>query len=38
MQRTIVAVVLAGLLAGCGYNRMVTMKETIESSWAQVQN
>ena len=38
MQRTIVAVVLATLLAGCGYNRMVTMKETIESSWAQVEN
>jgi LemA protein len=38
MQRTIVAVVLAALLAGCGYNRMVTMKEAIESSWAQVQN
>jgi LemA protein len=38
MQRTIVAVVLASLLGGCGYNRMVTMKETIESSWAQVQN
>jgi LemA protein len=38
MQRTIVAVVLAGLLAGCGYNQMVTMKENIESSWAQVKN
>jgi LemA protein len=38
MQRTIVAVLLATVLAGCGYNRMVTMKETIESSWAQVQN
>ena len=38
MQRTIVAMVLAALLSGCGYNRMVTMKETIESSWAQVQN
>jgi LemA protein len=38
MQRTIVAVALAALLAGCGYNRMVTMKENIESSWAQVKN
>src|SRR5262245_40542033 len=38
MQRTIVAVVLATMLAGCGYNRMVTMKEGIESAWAQVQN
>jgi len=38
MQRTIVAMVLAALVSGCGYNRMVTMKETIESSWAQVQN
>jgi LemA protein len=38
MQRTIVALALASLLAGCGYNRMVTMKEAIEASWAQVQN
>ena len=37
-MRTIVAVMLAAALTGCGYNRMVTMKETIESSWAQVQN
>ena len=37
-MRTIVAVMLAAALTGCGYNRMVTMKETIESTWAQVQN
>lgn len=38
MQRTMVTVLLATVLAGCGYNRMVDMKETIESAWAQVQN
>ena len=25
-------------LAGCGYNTMVTMKEAVDSAWAQVQN
>jgi LemA protein len=25
-------------LAGCGYNTMVSMKETVDSAWAQVQN
>jgi LemA protein len=38
MQRAIVAAVLAGQLAGCGYNKMVTMKENIEAAWAQVEN
>jgi LemA protein len=37
-RTTIVTALLATLLGGCGYNRMVTMKETIESAWAQVQN
>ncbi|MGD9762916.1 MAG: LemA family protein [Candidatus Binatia bacterium] len=29
---------LALLLAGCGYNTMVQMKETVDSAWAQVEN
>ena len=29
---------LALAISGCGYNQMVTMKETIDSAWAQVQN
>ena len=30
--------VLAAALSGCGYNEMVTMKESVDSAWAQVQN
>jgi LemA protein len=30
--------VLALALSGCGYNQMVTMKEQVDSAWAQVQN
>src|SRR5262245_27254398 len=29
---------LALAISGCRYNQMVTMKETIDSAWAQVQN
>ena len=29
---------LALALSGCGYNQMVTMKEQVDSAWAQVQN
>ena len=39
MRRTrlgLAALVLA--LSGCGYNQMVTMKEQVDSAWAQVQN
>ena len=38
MRRTIVTVMLAVTLAGCGYNRMVAMREQIEAAWAQVEN
>ena len=38
MLRTIGAVMLAVTAAGCGYNKMVTMREQIESAWAQVEN
>jgi LemA protein len=38
MLRTTGAVVLALAAAGCGYNRMVAMRERIEAAWAQVEN
>ena len=39
MRRMLVGLaVLAVALSGCGYNEMVTMKENIDSAWAQVQN
>jgi len=38
MRRTIVAVMLAVLAAGCGYNSMVAMREQIEAALAQVEN
>jgi LemA protein len=36
--RTVVAMCVAANLAGCGYNRMVAMREQIEATWAQVEN
>jgi len=33
-----VVMLLASGIAGCGYNRMVAMKETLDASWAQVEN
>jgi LemA protein len=39
MRRMLIGVaVLAVALGGCGYNEMVTMKESVDSAWAQVQN
>jgi len=38
ISRTIVAICVATSLAGCGYNRMVAMREQIEAAWAQVEN
>ena len=39
MRRIVLAIaLLAVALSGCGYNQMVTMKETVDSAWAQVQN
>src|SRR6478672_6111509 len=29
---------IATTTAGCGYNRLVTLKEAIDSAWAQVEN
>src|SRR5881296_1021485 len=31
-------VALAAALAGCGYSRMVAMRESVEAAWAQVEN
>jgi LemA protein len=36
--RTIATMLATVLLAGCGYNRMVSMREQIDAAWAQVQN
>jgi LemA protein len=38
VQKALGALLLAVLLPGCGYNTMVTMKEAVDSAWAQVQN
>ena len=38
-MRTVIGTVLvATLVSGCGYNRMVGMREQIDAAWAQVQN
>src|SRR6266852_1749258 len=34
----LLSVVLALSLSGCGYNTMVSMKEQVQSAWAQVEN
>ena len=38
ISRTIGAMCIATSVAGCGYNRMVAMREQIEAAWAQVEN
>jgi LemA protein len=38
MRRATLVMLLATLLGGCAYNRMVSQQETIDSSWAQVEN
>jgi LemA protein len=38
VARAIVMAVLAIELSGCGYNRMVSLREGIEAAWAQVEN
>jgi LemA protein len=38
MRKTVLMIAVAVVLGGCGYNQMVTMKETVDSAWAQVQN
>jgi len=38
MRRALSVLIVAVALSGCGYNEMVTMKEQVDSAWAQVQN
>jgi LemA protein len=38
MRKATVVVILAIAVSGCGYNRMVAMKERIDAAWAQVEN
>lgn len=38
MRRLALLIALAVALSGCGYNEMVSMKEAVDSAWAQVQN
>ncbi|MGH7790075.1 MAG: LemA family protein [Candidatus Binatia bacterium] len=38
MRKAFALLALAVALSGCGYNEMVTMKEAVDSAWAQVQN
>ncbi|MBX3026753.1 LemA family protein [bacterium] len=38
MRVAVTSVVLLLTMSGCGYNTMVTMKEAVDSAWAQVMN
>jgi LemA protein len=38
MRRLMAGTLLAIALGGCGYNRMVEMKERVDAAWAQVEN
>jgi LemA protein len=38
MRAMIATVMLAAALSGCGYNKMVALREAIEAAWAQVEN
>lgn len=38
MRRVSILLLLTLTLSGCGYNQMVTLKEKVDSAWAQVQN
>ena len=38
MRRATLVMLLATVLGGCGYNRLVSLQETIDSAWAQVEN
>lgn len=42
MRQKVVVLALAGLVllgqSGCGYNKMVSMRESIDAAWAQVEN
>src|SRR6185295_5369571 len=34
----IIGLALATMLSGCGYNRLVALREAIDAAWAQVEN
>jgi LemA protein len=38
MRRATVIMLLATMLGGCGYNKLVSLQEKIDSAWAQVEN
>ena len=38
MRRATLVMLLATVLGGCGYNRLVSLQETIDAAWAQVEN
>jgi LemA protein len=38
MRKMIAVAVLAVAVSGCGYNEMVSLKEAVDSAWAQVMN
>src|SRR5881409_538137 len=38
MRRAMTVMALATLVAGCGYNRIVALREQIDAAWAQVEN
>src|SRR5437867_7788509 len=38
MRRAMTVMTLATLVAGCGYNRIVALREQIDAAWAQVEN
>jgi LemA protein len=38
MRRTMAIGLLAVVMGGCGYNTMVSMRETADAAWAQVEN
>ena len=38
MRRAMAVMALATLVAGCGYNQIVALREQIDAAWAQVEN
>src|SRR5436309_15402099 len=38
MRRAMAAMALATLVASCGYNRLIALREQIDAAWAQVEN
>src|SRR5437763_15711871 len=38
MRRAMAVMALATLVSGCGYNRLIALREQIDAAWAQVEN